>query len=820
MSIARGLINRARPIMLKKQIAALACSELQKGRRADLSPLPVELEPPYQPLRAAIDLHESASPLPWVLAPEKGGRDRVCCGLWVAPDHVVSWGRAESFLRQLQGVRHRIAFEILGNHLRVHLGFTCHREDRLVLQTAFSSVFDSCALRHTDSHPLAELSAARWSDVRFSDLFAPCVYSKQLTSPEGLSVTPLATVLRAIGTIAIPAIGVYQVLFQPVAHGHDWHQNIAALHDHEFLLRFLANTYSMLGSTQQMPSGDEKVLANALSDKAHNDRGLFAVALRTAVIGGGEDAGQTLRTLDVFSGMVQHGGRPLERIPETAYGFLEPALIRKMFCLGLTYRSGFLANSAELASLVHTPPPQAAKALPEALPLLERLVPALDLSEGSYIGDCDVVGERRPICIPLADRALNVHIIGKPGKGKTELMKRIIVDDIARGDSVIVLDPHGDLVADVMDLISPGDVDRTILLDWSTPEWVPLINPLAQPTVGGRGTLMDNIVSSLKDVSEGWGHRATHILRAVLSGLLHLPETSFLDAAEALDVKDEAAERLRSQVLQLVDDPLLRRFWQSRLRRYASTDRAPVQHKLGLLLDVPPVSRTFMQTHNALDLTQVMDEGGVLLVDLSGIGRAIQGTVGSLILSLLQTKMLARARQARENRKPCYIHIDESHRFQTDALDSILVQCRKYNIGVCLCHQYLRQYSPAQVDALATVGATVIFNVDTSDARRLCNSLQERVTATEVTAMERHVAIARIDTEIVRIKTRQVQPRGASGCRQQIIDRSRSRYYGQADAVLREINRRHRRWDQPFTPLTPAAARQDGPVTEYQYDEF
>jgi len=383
MSIARGLINRARPIMLRKQVTALALSELQKGNSIDLSPFPVELEPPYRPLCSAADLHAVPPSPPWIPAPADGDTDRAWFGLWVAPDHAVSWGRAESFLRQLHGIRHRVSFEILGNSLRVHLGFTCQEGDRPALQAAFGGVLHSSALRRVGSHPLSGLPPDRWLDVRFFDFYAPCAYSKRLTPPEELPVTPLATVLHAISSIPVPLFGVYQVLFQPVARTHNWHQNIGALHDQEFLLRFLANAYPMLGNTQQMPSGDEKMLANALNNKAANDKGIFAAAVRIAVVGGGEDAVPWLRALDAFSGMVQHGGRPLERISETAYGFLESRAIRDMFCQARTYRAGFLANSAELASLVHVPGPEAVTTMPEVLPLLEKLVPARDLSEGS-----------------------------------------------------------------------------------------------------------------------------------------------------------------------------------------------------------------------------------------------------------------------------------------------------------------------------------------------------------------------------------------------------------------------------------------------------
>lgn len=123
------------------------------------------------------------------------------------------------------------------------------------------------------------------------------------------------------------------------------------------------------------------------------------------------------------------------------------------------------------------------------------------------------------------------------------------------------------------------------------------------------------------------------------------------------------------------------------------------------------------------------------------------------------------------------------------------------------------------MDAISTVGSTIIFTVGMNDARKLCQSLQERVTDSDIVSLPKHEAIARIDTEIVRIKTVREVPAGPS-CRQEIIERSRSQYYRPAREVLREINHPNRLSDRAFGPLPSGVSGVNGKPPELEYEEL
>ena len=80
------------------------------------------------------------------------------------------------------------------------------------------------------------------------------------------------------------------------------------------------------------------------------------------------------------------------------------------------------------------------------------------------LGDCRR-RTRRAVGLTVADARQHMHIIGATGSGKSTLMAPMILDDVAAGRGVVVIDPKGDLVADLLARLPASAAERTILID-------------------------------------------------------------------------------------------------------------------------------------------------------------------------------------------------------------------------------------------------------------------------------------------------------------------------------------------------------------------
>jgi len=223
------------------------------------------------------------------------------------------------------------------------------------------------------------------------------------------------------------------------------------------------------------------------------------------------------------------------------------------------------------------------------------------------------------------------------------------------------------------------------------------------------------------------------------------------------------------------------------------------------------------QPESLIDFRRIMDEGMILLVNLSTIGPEVREILGCYMLSLLHLAALGRSDTSIEKRKQFHIHADEAHRFLTEALEDLIAETRKFGVSLTLAHHYFSQFGTKKVDALSSVGTTIIMNVDTKDARYLTKDLQKLVQYKDLITLKKGEAIARIGTDIVRLKKHGPLQIPKRHFKDAIIEHSRKLYYKPARVVRDLIRQRGRRWDHPFSPLTAATS---GDPEEFIYEEF
>jgi type IV secretory pathway TraG/TraD family ATPase VirD4 len=145
---------------------------------------------------------------------------------------------------------------------------------------------------------------------------------------------------------------------------------------------------------------------------------------------------------------------------------------------------------------------------------------------------------------------------------------------------------------------------------------------------------------------------------------------------------------------------------------------APVENKVGAFLADPRVLRFLSPKGERLKLRDLMDAGGILLVNLSKgeLGEGPAALLGSLLVASIGLSGLARAKQPAEERRDFQVYLDEFHAFATLSLSGMLSELRKYRVNLVLAHQYLGQVEAAIRDAiLGNVGTLITFRVGPQD---------------------------------------------------------------------------------------------------------
>lgn len=344
----------------------------------------------------------------------------------------------------------------------------------------------------------------------------------------------------------------------------------------------------------------------------------------------------------------------------------------------------------------------------------------------------------RRILLPAPVRHLHVAVIGQSGTGKSSLLQNLILQDVSIGSGVAALDPHGDLFEEVESHIPAVRRDSVFVLDAPTRESSWRFNPLEGTAAQQRPLAVAGLVEVFKKLwSDDWGPRLEHLLRNVLWTLLENPGSTVADIPRLLAERD-----FRNTVVAKVENEAVRDFWRSEFAGYSPAFRAvvtaPLLNKVGAFLSDPRLRRLLAAERSTFDIRQVMDSGGVLLVNLAKgkLGEGPAALLGSLLVSSIALAALSRADMPPAERRPFYVYLDEFHLFATEMLVNMFAELRKFGVSLTVACQYLGQLDPSiRESLLANVGTVCAFRVTPEDARVLLADRGEKLRPEDLTRL-------------------------------------------------------------------------------------
>jgi energy-coupling factor transporter ATP-binding protein EcfA2 len=363
------------------------------------------------------------------------------------------------------------------------------------------------------------------------------------------------------------------------------------------------------------------------------------------------------------------------------------------------------------------------------------------------IGERNGWGDSQPFGIAAIDERQHIYIIGKTGSGKTTLLRNLIVQHIALGHGVGVIDPHGDLAEELLHPIPPSRADHLVYFNPSDLEFPIGLNVIGNVTPDGRHLVASGIVAAFKGIwRDSWGPRLEYILYNAVSALLECRNQTLLGVNRLL-IDDE----YRAKIIRQVKDPFIRAFWAEEYENYDERFKreaiAPIQNKLGQFLLNPVIRNILGQIRKKVAIPFVMDNGRLFIANLSKgqLGHDKANLLGSLLVTQFQLGAMARANRPESERRDFYLFIDEFQNFSTDAFASILAEARKYRLALTLSHQYIDQLSPQVRQAVfGNVGTLIAFRIGYTDAEVMEKEFGKTFTATTLADLARYEAVVKL----------------------------------------------------------------------------
>jgi len=411
-------------------------------------------------------------------------------------------------------------------------------------------------------------------------------------------------------------------------------------------------------------------------------------------------------------------------------------------------RQPLLLNADELAGLVAWPLGDVS--LPGlSLGGTKALAPAAEIPRfGRVVAESSYPGMERPLALSLPDSLRHLHVIGPTGVGKSTLLLGLITQDMADGRGVVVVDPKGDLVSDVLDRVPPERTDDVVVLDPADEERPVGLNLLARPGESPE-LVVDQVVSIFHDLyRNSWGPRTDDILRAALLTLVGVPGMTLTEVPLLL-----TDEGFRQPLVSRINDPVaLGPFW-GWYEGLSAGERmqaiGPVMNKLRTFLLRRRLRNMLGQAEPRFDFDQALAARNIVLVPLTKglLGEEASALLGSLVVTRLWQAIQARAALHPAERPVTFAYIDEFQDYLhlPMGVEAMLTQARALGLGLTLAHQHLGQLPTSIRDAvLANARNRIIFQVAAGDAQALARELAPDVKAADLQNLGRFEVVARL----------------------------------------------------------------------------
>jgi len=691
----------ARPTFLSSLVESLS-----HALRTEPAPVPIEPEPEEEP-----------EPTPLT----RGSLVELQASL---PDKLdISRDAFEQFLLNLSLCHEPLSFELVGGYKKVGAQFVAGASDATLVRRQLQAFFPEAVFVPREGG----LRQAWEKSVGDEVLAVEFGLKNEFMLPLGKSgLEPFIGIVGAMAELEPGELGLFQVLFEPVAH--PWAESILDSVTHADGKPFFINSPELAGAAKNK-------VAHPLY--AVVVRILLRTSVRARLLQLARDLAGSLR---VFA---HQAGNELIPLHNDEYPFEEH--IEDVLCRQ-TRRTGMILGSDELLGFVHLPSSAIRSPVFERQAVKSKAAPSIVRQPGLLLGHNDHAGVTVPVSLSPEQRTRHTHIIGASGTGKSTLLFNLIRQDIENGEGVAVLDPHGDLIDKICGIIPAERIADVVLVDPADESHSIGFNILSAHSDLEKNLLASDLVSVFERLSTSWGDQMNSVLQNAILAFLESDRPGTI--ADLRRFLIEPA--FRSEFLKSVKDSEVIYYWQKSFPHLSGNKSiGSILTRLDTFLAQKPIRHMVSQPANRLDFAEIMDTGKIFLAKLPEglLGRENAYLLGTLLVSKFQQIAMSRQSQAVGTRRDYWLYIDEFANFITPSMAEILSGARKYRIGLTLAHHELHQLqrSPEVASAVMSHPYTrIVFRVGDDDAKRLADGFSY-FEPKDLRNLEAGQAIARVE---------------------------------------------------------------------------
>lgn len=633
-----------------------------------------------------------------------------------------------------------IAFEIVGMKEDIAFYIACHKDIRDLVEKQINGAYPSAEIEAVEEvNIFSEQGRVAFAPVRLEKAsFYPIKTYKDLPT-DGLSLITSALSKMTDGDGAS-----IQVLVQPA--GKSWQEKG---------LRHNQQEKKKEADPEKVTYSHDPKEVEAINNKVGKPG--FRVSIRVVVSADNDVVAQS--HLNNIVGAFSQFSSTYNSFKKVSY------FLKHFFMIDFIYRympffdrDTMILNSEELATVMHFP--NKSVETHHIRSLTAKSAPASNKipSKGLYIGKSIYRGQERKIHMDIKDRRRHTYIIGKTGTGKSEFLKDMALQDIEDGNGVAIIDPHGDLVEDILKLMpasraedviyfNPSDLERPMGMNIMEAETEEQMHFVASSIIGLMYKLYDPHRTGIV------GPRFEHAIRNAMLTIMCKPGSTFIEMVRIL-----TDPKFVEEYLPYVKDGMVKRYWTDQIANTSDFHKSEtldyIVSKFGRFVTNKTMRNIIGQPQSAFDFRKAMDEKKIILCNLSKgiLGEEDAKFLGLILVPKILTAAMSRQDVDMDKREDFFLYVDEFQNFATEDFAAILSEARKYKLNLIVANQFIGQIDEEIKNAVfGNVGTIVSFRVGVTDANFLQHEFAPTFSETDLANVEKYHAYIKtiVDNEPV-----------------------------------------------------------------------